>query len=173
VPKIAVGIPAINRAPVLCKTLARLALQTHSPEKAIVCGDVKPGDTEGVDTALLGADLLHAEAGSERNVVIYDNDFLAQTGKVLVDSIDGTGLSVATGTAIVARDRLGCGANRDFPRHIRAYMANTIKIDAAPWGCTRVSNRDADPVCDLDIHRLRIGQPIYLPNGVANQPAER
>jgi GT2 family glycosyltransferase len=87
---IVVGIPTVNRAPVLCEMLAQLALQTRPPEKVIVCG-TNSRDTEGVDTVMPGAAVMFAEAGASRQrnavifaaleadadiVVFFDDDFL-------------------------------------------------------------------------------------------------
>jgi GT2 family glycosyltransferase len=143
---IVVGIPTVNRAPVLREMLAQIASQTRAPDRVIVCG-TKPGDVEGVDTALTGVCVIFAKAGltNQRNAVIdaaseadvivfFDDDFLPHphylqavehymqenprtvvvTGKVLADGINGPGLPVGEGKAILAGDGRENSANPTF-----------------------------------------------------------
>jgi GT2 family glycosyltransferase len=90
--RIAVGIPTIGRAPVLCETLAELARQTRRPDRVIVCG-ARPADVVGAEAAYPGAAVLLAEPGLPRQrnavlaaaddadiVVFFDDDFLPDPG---------------------------------------------------------------------------------------------
>lgn len=89
---IAVGIPTIGRAAILCHTLAELGRQVRPPQQVIVCG-TKSEDVQGAATALRDGVILLAGAGlpRQRNAVIancgdadilvfFDDDFLPDPG---------------------------------------------------------------------------------------------
>jgi GT2 family glycosyltransferase len=84
---IAVGIPTVGRASVLCQTLAELARQTRRADSVIVCG-AKAADIAGAAEAYSGTIVLISEPGlpRQRNAVIdsagdadilvfFDDDF--------------------------------------------------------------------------------------------------
>lgn len=86
--RIAVGIPTIGRASVLCDTLTELTRQTRRADQVIVCGG-SVSDLEGTALAYPGLTMLTSEAGlpRQRNTVIaasadadilvfFDDDFL-------------------------------------------------------------------------------------------------
>lgn len=90
--KIAVGIPTVGRAAILCETLRELALQTRRPDAVIVVG-TKPEDMAGADAASPGVLLDVAKPGLPRQrnrciavapdadiMVFFDDDFLADPG---------------------------------------------------------------------------------------------
>jgi GT2 family glycosyltransferase len=86
---IVVGIPTVNRAPVLREMLSQLSLQTRRPDQVIVSG-TNLNDTEGVEAVFPGANVVWAKAAGascQRNAVIhaahgadvivfFDDDFL-------------------------------------------------------------------------------------------------
>jgi GT2 family glycosyltransferase len=113
--KIAVGIPTVGRAPVLCETLRELAGQTCKPDRIVVCGTT-PADTAGAEAAIGGLIAITAEVGLPRQrnaiisaagdvdvVVFFDDDFLPHPdylGTVLYHMASHPGTVVATGTVL-------------------------------------------------------------------------
>ena len=88
--RIAVGIPTVGRAEILCDTLSELNRQTRRPDQVIVCGTVG-SDVDGAADAYPGLTLLSSEPGlpRQRNAVIaaaasadivlfFDDDFLPE-----------------------------------------------------------------------------------------------
>jgi GT2 family glycosyltransferase len=86
--KIAVGIPTVGRAAILCETLIEFGRQTRRPEQIIICG-AKPSDLTGASEAAPGVVLLTSKPGlpRQRNAIIdatgdadvlvfFDDDFL-------------------------------------------------------------------------------------------------
>ncbi len=116
--RIAVGIPTVGRASILCETLRELTLQTRPADSVIVCGS-EPADVEGAAELSSGARLLMAEPGlpRQRNAVIaaatdadilvfFDDDFLPDAGYLAAveqamtatpDIVVATGLVLADG----------------------------------------------------------------------------
>ncbi len=89
--KVAVGIPTVGRAAILCDTLSELTRQSRRPDRVIVCGTVA-SDVDGAADAYPGLTLLSSEPGLPRQrnaviaaaadadiVVFFDDDFLPET----------------------------------------------------------------------------------------------
>ncbi len=87
---IAVGIPTVGRAAILCETLSELTRQTRRPDQVIVCG-TETSDVDGAVDAFPGLTLLSSPPGlpRQRNAVLaaaaaagadivlfFDDDFL-------------------------------------------------------------------------------------------------
>ena len=129
---VVVGIPTAGRAEVLRETLAELQLQTRPADKIIVCGskpaDLTGVEAAGVVTLLAPAGLprqrnaIIEQASDATVLVFFDDDFLPcpgylaaveqhfvshphtvmVTGTVLMDGINGPGLTPSKGRDILA-----------------------------------------------------------------------
>ena len=120
--RIAIGIPTVGRAAILCETLFELTRQTRRPDQVIVCGsETSPagGDVDGAAAAYPGLTLLASKAGlpRQRNAVIaaaadadillfLDDDFLPAPDYLAAierhmasdpDCVVATGLVIADG----------------------------------------------------------------------------
>jgi GT2 family glycosyltransferase len=151
--RIAVGIPTIGRAPILCETLRELALQTRPADSIILCGS-KAADVEGVETASPGVVVLMAEPGLPRQrnavieaaadadaVVFFDDDFLpdldylAHIEQVMVATprvVVATGLVLADG---IGGPGLSVEAGRAILAASRIPRSTGVKPEFAGYGC--------------------------------------
>jgi GT2 family glycosyltransferase len=150
--EIAVGIPTVGRAKVLCETLREIGRQTRIPERIIICG-TKAEDMEGAITAYPEAQLLVSPSGLPRQrntilnaaddadiVVFFDDDFFPSNDylKRIEDCmVKDPSVVVATGNVIA--DGIG-GPGLTF-EHARAMLAadNILEQDPTPtfsgYGC--------------------------------------
>jgi GT2 family glycosyltransferase len=118
--RIAIGIPTVGRATILCETLRELALQTRQPDAVIVCG-TKAEDMAGAEEACPGALLLVAKPGLPRQrnaaiaaaadidiMVFFDDDFLADP--TYIASVERQFVSdptIVVATGLVLADGIG------------------------------------------------------------------
>lgn len=150
--RIAVGIPTIGRASILCETLREVAVQTRQADSVIVCG-TKPGDVEGAQEASPGLRVLLTEPGlpRQRNAVIaaamdadiivfFDDDFLpdpAYLAAIEQHMVANPRIVVATGL-VLADGICGPGLTPDQGRVILAHEAprtNGLVPTFAGYGC--------------------------------------
>ena len=117
---IAVGIPTVGRAQVLCETLTELGGQARRPDRVIVCG-TRPADTEGAGEAYPGVTLLSSQPGlpRQRNVILdaaggceivlfLDDDFLAAHDYLsVVEQCLSDDPRIVVATGLVLADGIG------------------------------------------------------------------
>jgi len=150
--RIAIGIPTVGRASILCETLRELALQTRPADRVIVCGSA-PADLEGASEASPGVRLLIAEPGlpRQRNAVIaaaadadilvfFDDDFLPDAGYLAaIEQTMATTPSIVVATGLVLADGIeGPGLTPEAGRAIltgHVASATGVKSRFSGYGC--------------------------------------
>jgi GT2 family glycosyltransferase len=122
VDRIAVGIPTVGRASVLCETLRELDLQTRPADAVIVCGS-KQADIAGVAAAAPAAQCLLAEPGLPRQrnailaaaadagigiVVFFDDDFVPHPDYLAcIEQAMSADPAIVVATGAVVADGIG------------------------------------------------------------------
>ena len=118
--KIAVGIPTVGRAPILCDTLLELTRQTRRADQVIVCGS-NASDLEGASDAYPGLTLLTSQAGLPRQrnailasaldadiVLFLDDDFLPDPAYLaVIEGYMSDHMHVVVATGRVLADGIG------------------------------------------------------------------
>jgi GT2 family glycosyltransferase len=135
--RIAIGIPTIGRAAILCETLREIGQQTRQADSVIVCG-TKAADVEGAEDACPGLRVLFADPGlpRQRNAVIaaasdadiivfFDDDFLPDsTYLAAIEQSMAADPRIVVATGLVLAD--GIGGPGFAPNVGRAILARGI-----------------------------------------------
>jgi GT2 family glycosyltransferase len=135
--KIAIGIPTIGRAAILCETLRELGQQTRQADRVIVCG-TKAADVEGAEDAYPGLRVLLAEPGASRQrnavitaasdadiVVFFDDDFLPDPAYLAaIEQAMSEDPRIVVATGLVIAD--GIGGPGFTPDTGRAILARAV-----------------------------------------------
>jgi len=137
---IAVGIPTVGRASVLCETLREFSRQTRLPDAVFVCGSVA-GDLAGVEAELPTAVRLLSAPGLPRQrnailaaaaaagatiVVFFDDDFVPHpTYLAGIEHAMRDDPSIVVATGLVVADGIG-GPGLSFD------TAHRLLADAPP-----------------------------------------
>lgn len=179
--KIAIGIPTVGRAAILCDILFELTRQTRRPDQVIVCGtETSPAgrDVDGAVDAYPGLILLSSKAGlpRQRNAVIetaaaagadivlfFDDDFLpdpAYLAAIEQHMADDPDCVVATGF-VIADGIGGPGLSAADGRRLLAGAkpaGSGVKAVFSGYGC----NMAVRLAC-LRRHDLRFDErlPLY------------
>jgi GT2 family glycosyltransferase len=173
--RIAVGIPTVGRAAVLCETLREFAHQTRQPDTIFICG-AKQSDLEGVGAVSPDVVQLLSEAGLPRQrnailaaaadadvVVFFDDDFLPHPQYLAeIESCMAGQSEVVVATGLVLADGIkGPGlsveegqailgqANRGEPKIIASFSG---------YGCNM-----AIRMAPVNAHKIRFDErlPLY------------
>jgi GT2 family glycosyltransferase len=135
--RIAVGIPTVGRASILCETLREIALQTRQADSVIVCGS-KPGDIEGAQETSPSVRPLLTAPGLPRQrnavvaaaedsdiIVFFDDDFLPDPGYLAaIEQHMAADPRIVVATGLVLAD--GIGGPGLSPDQGRAILARQI-----------------------------------------------
>ncbi|HJS84433.1 MAG TPA: glycosyltransferase [Acetobacteraceae bacterium] len=173
--KIAVGIPTVGRASILCETLTELGRQTRQPDRLIVCAP-RAADAKGAAAAFPELRLVFADAGlpRQRNAVIdaagdadvlvfFDDDFLAHPdylARTEYHMQNDPRIVVATGRVLA--DGIGgpglspAEGRAILARHVAAGMAATPAFSG--YGCNMALR-----LAPMRQHGLRFDErlPLY------------
>jgi GT2 family glycosyltransferase len=174
---IAVGIPTIGRAPVLCATLAELARQHRRPESVIVCG-TKPIDVEGAAEAYPGATVILCDPGLPRQrnaildaavaadiIVFFDDDFFPNQDYLsAIEQHFAGDPQIVVATGLVLADGIGGpGLTPADGRVILSHYAKTrpsagVRPTFSGYGCNMALR-----LAPMHTHRLRFDErlPLY------------
>lgn len=150
--RIAIGIPTVGRASILCETIREIARQTRQADAVIICGTT-PADIEGVEKASPDARVLLVSPGlpRQRNAIVkaatdvdilvfLDDDFLPAPGYLAAiehhmtknpDIVVATGFLLADGIG-------GPGFAPEIGRTILArgiQNSNIVRPTFSGYGC--------------------------------------